>query len=313
MLLNNPLNINKVNNKYLIKKYNHSYFKVNFLFFFYKFYKNILLNFFFNADFSIKINKRKNLFFKKKESRDSLISKRISIVLKRRKRFKLFKSKKIDKGNFFLKKFFFKILLKNRKFLNKLFYYNKPKKQNKLTKKIYFFSEKSNNRSTSILEHSLLNMLLKSNLFFFHKDVFFFIKSGFVYINGLPVTDHNSRLNEGDIIQLPINNIVYKYVSMSRKFLKKKMSLFRFTTWKFFKKKFFKKKNGFRIKKRKSPKYLHLFCQFKLNTPRFLEIDFFTLSIFFLKRFNTTIQPTYYLNKSFSYKLLPLYNFKKIN
>jgi ribosomal protein S4 len=213
----------------LIKKYDNSV-RISFLFFFYKFYKNILLNFFFDKNLSIKINKKKNLFFKKKESKESLISKRISIVLKKRKKLKLFKSKKIDKGNFFLKKFFFKTLLKNRKFLKKLFYFNPLKKQLKLTRKIYSFSKDIDNKTTSVLEYSLINVLLRSCLFSFRKDVLNFINLGLVHINGCVVYDSNMILCEGDIVQLPVSLYLYKYIFFSKKLLKKKMSLFRFTT-----------------------------------------------------------------------------------
>lgn len=287
--------------------------KINFLFFFYKFYKTILLNFFFNKNINITLNKKKNLFFKKKESKDSLISKRIAIVLKKRKKLKFFKHKKIDKGNFFLKKFFFKILLKNRKFLSKLFFLNKNKKQIKVSKKINFLSKKIKNKSTFVYEYSLSNVLLRSNLFFSSKDILSLITSRLVYLNGRVVLDHNADLFLGDFIQLPVTKQLYRYIFFSKKILKKKMSLFRFSTWKFFKKKFFKKKQGLKTKKRKTPKYLNMFCFFKLNTPRFIEVDYFTLSICLLKKQNSNIQPSYYLSKSFSYKLFPLYNFKKIN
>lgn len=297
----------------MIKKYDYNCTKIGLFFFFYRFYKNVLLNFFFTKNFIKKINKRKNLFFKKKESKETLISKRLSIVLKKRKKLKLFKSKKIDKGNFFLKKFFFKVLIKNRKFLKKLFCLGNTKKQLKVTRKINAYSKIINNGYTTFFEYSLWNLLLRSGLFFFHKDVVSFIKSGSVYVNNFTVFDQNLILNQGDIIQLPVSKYYYKYLIFSKKILKKKISLFRFTTWKFFKKKFLKKKQGFRTKKRKNPKYLHLFCHFKLNTPRFLETDFSTLSVCVLKKQNTNIQPVYYINKPFSYKLFPLYNFKKIN
>lgn len=259
------------------------------------------------------MNKKKNLFFKKRESKDMLISKRISIVLRKRKKLKNFKTKKIDKGNFFLKKFFYKTLLKNRKFFKKLFLFSASVKQTKITKRIKRFSSNINNKSNTILEYSLCNLLLRSGLFFFQKDVLLFIKFGMVYLNGRTVYDSNINLVVGDIIQLSVSTFIYKYIYFSKKLLKRKVALFRYTTWKFFKKKLFKKKQGLRSKKRKNPKYLYLFCNFKLNTPSFLEVDFLTISISLLRLQNTNIQSSYYLNKTFSYKLFPLYNFKKIN
>jgi hypothetical protein len=68
-----------------------------------------------------------------------------------------------------------------------------------------------------------------------------------------------------------------------------------------------------RPKKRKSPKYLFLFFLFKVNTPKFLEVDYFSLSIILLKKQDAFVFSSFYLNKLFSFKLFSLYNFKKIN
>jgi hypothetical protein len=106
---------------------------------------------------------------------------------------------------------------------------------------------------------------------------------------------------------------VYMYIQSSKRFLKKKLSIFRLTSWKFFKQKFFRQQQQLKPLKRKTPKYLYLFFLFKLDTPKFLEVDYFSLTIFILKPLNSQLYSTYYLNKFFSYKLFSLYNFKKIN
>jgi len=77
---------------------------------------------------------KKNLFFKKRNSQISLISKRLTIVLKKRKDDKEPRFKKVDKGNFFFKKFFFKTLLKSRKFLKGFFFLIKKRDKKKMQK-----------------------------------------------------------------------------------------------------------------------------------------------------------------------------------
>ena len=89
----------------------------------FKFLKQIQFKLFFNTLHLTKINNKKNLFFKKKFNTKVLVSKRLSFVLRKRKKLKNFKSKKVDKGNFFFKKFFFKILLKSRKSLRRFFFF----------------------------------------------------------------------------------------------------------------------------------------------------------------------------------------------
>ena len=231
MLLNNQLNTNKVSNKFLIKKYNYIFLSMFFLFFFYKFYKNICLSVFSKNFIKNKLNKKKNFFFKKKESRKTLISKRISLVLRKRKKFRNLKLKKVDKGNFFLKKFFFKVLLKNRKFLKNFFFFNKRKRQSKITKTIFRYTKDiyENNTPVHSMEYSILNLLLKSGLFFSNKDVISFINRGYVYINGCVSSKYDVMLSPGDLIQLPICIHIYKYIHICKKLLKKKIAFFKFS------------------------------------------------------------------------------------
>lgn len=278
-------------------------------------YKKILFSLrqHFNNKTIIKAHKKKNLFFKKKNLKQVLVSKRLSIVIRKRKKLKLFKHRKLDKGKFFFKKFFFKILLKNRKFLKNFFFLNKKTRQKKITKFILNNGTSKSKEHNSCYEYCLLNVLLRSRLFFFEKDVFNFVRHGLVFLNGKSVSNWKCNTRSGDCIQLSISSIYYRYFKFSRKLLKKKLSLYKFSIWKFFRQKHFKKKKYLKPKKRKFPKFLNLFSLYKLNTPRTLEVDFCTLSVFLLKKEPSFIQSSYYLNKSFSFKLFSLYNYKKIN
>lgn len=259
----------------------------------------------------IKINTRKNLFFKKKYNTKTLSSKRLSIILRKRKKLKNIKTKKTDKGNFYFKKFFFKTLLKTRKFLKRFFFFNNKVRQSKITRSIVKCTNSSYNYNN--FELTIFNTLLRSHFCIFLKDALLLIKNGFVYLNGCVVTQHDSILNIYDCIQLRICNYTYKYIQSSKKFLKKKLALFRLNSWKFFKQKFFRQQKQLKPLKRKTPKYLYLFFLFKLDVPKFIEIDYFSLTIFLLKPASSQLYTTYYVSKLFSYKLFSLYNFKKIN
>lgn len=258
------------------------------------------------------MNKKKNLFFKKKFKVKTLISKRISILLRKRKKFKLVKVKRIDKGNFFFKKFFFKTLLRSRKFLKSFFFFNKKTRQIKITKSIARI-KKNKYTNNCVYEYTVLNVLLRSHICLFVSDALRLIQTFTVFLNGFAIRDPYMVLSQNDLVQLKISTNLYKYVLFSKKILKKKLTLFKLNSWKFFRQKLFKQKQQLKSKKRKSPKYLFLFYLFKLNVPKFLEVDYFTLTIFFLKKLTTFTGSTYYLNKLFSFKLFSLYNFKKIN
>ena len=287
--------------------------QIYFLFFIYlyKFFTKLSLLVFFNKKLLFIINKKKFFFFKRRSRTNFLSSRRLIISLKRRK-FKNFKSKKLDKGNFFFKKFFFKSLYKNRSFFKNFFFKNNKIRQSKITKLI-FKNQKNSLHINSTYSYNLLNILIKSNLFISINDVFATIQARKVYVNGIINNSIDTNISVGDCIQLKISNSNYLYLLKCKKLIKKYVTLHRFNSWKFFKKKNLKKKIYFKLKKRKSPKYLNLLFLFKVNTPKFLEIDYLTLTIFLIcKKLNLYFN-NFYFNKFFSFKFFSLYNFKKIN
>lgn len=290
------------------------YIIYTYVIFFYKFKKLFfLLKNLLNSKTIAKIYKKKNLFFKKKNLKSVLVSKRLSIVIRKRKKLRTFKRRRVDKGNFFFKKFFFKTLLKNRKFLKNFFFLNDKTRQKRITKFILNSKTYKSNDRNRCYEYSLLNVLLRSRLLSFDKDAIKLIKCGLVFLNGKVILDWKCNIRMGDCIQLSLSSVYFKYLKFSRKLLKKKLAFYKFSTWKFFRQKYFKKKRHLKPKKRKFPKFLNLFALYKLNIPRSLEVDFLTLSVFLLKKEASFTQSSYYLNKSFSFKLFSLHNYKKIN
>ena len=94
---------------------------------------------------------------------------------------------------------------------------------------------------------------------------------------------------------------MYIYILIFKKFIKYKVFNFKQSSWLFFKKNFLKKKNNLKkFKKRKKPKFLYLLYLYKFNIPQYLDVDFSTLSVIILKKFNLSKHSTYFLNKNFS-------------
>jgi len=203
-------------------------------------------------------------------------------------------------------------LLKSRKFLKSFFFYTKKVRQIKVTKSI-LLNQKHFFQKNSSYEYTLLNVLLRSHFFLFVKDAIKFIKKGFVMLNGVYCNKYDTTIVVGDCIQLSVFASFYKYFLFYKNLIKKNLILYKHNSWKLFKQKILKKQQQLKIKKRKLPKYLYLFFLFKVNIPKIFEIDYLTLSLFFLKKNNIFLQNSYYLNKLFSFKLFSLYNFKKIN
>ena len=274
-------------------------------------------NFFFN--FLKRCDKRKlkkilnkqNIFFKKVSRQKIVLSKRLSLVLKKRKGFG-FKKKKINLGKFFFKKFFYKTIMGGRKLIKNFFFLNSKVRQKNITKTLI----KHNNvkfKYNNPYEYSIMNILLRGHFFLTTKDVLFALKNGFIFLNGSVTSSYKTQIGFGDCIQVYISKNLYKYCFFFKKLLKKKAALYKYNAWLFFKHNFIKKKAKVKGKKRKNPNYLYLFFLFKLNIPIFLEICFLTMSIFFLKKPGVFEQNTYFFSKFFSFKFFNLYNFKKIN
>ena len=279
----------------------------------FKFFKTYFSFQDFDFNKKILLSKKENFFTKKKKIAKYFLSLRVSFAVKKRHQEMIFfKLKGKRGGNFFFKKNFFRNFFKNRKLLKNFFFLRKKIRQTKITKLIFKNSKKNSLRDMTY-EYTLLNILLRSHFFFFIRDAIQAIISGLVYINGYPSYKYNTILQEGDCLQLSIKKKLYKYLKFCRKFFKKKAALFKHNTWKFYRTKSFKKAKKLKTNKRKNPKYLYLFFLFKLNSPRFLEIDYLTLTAYFLKKQDIYINTTYYLNTFFSYKFFSIYNYKKIN
>ena len=217
----------------MINKHQSKFFfliKIFFLFLRFKFFfKN---NYLCKSNFNKKISKKvfkKNIFFKKKFNIKILNSKRVSILLKKRKNNslvkKLFFKKSSDFGNFFLKKFFFKILLKNRKNIKKFFWFNTKTRQTKVSRTIFSFSKKNKNNEN--FETSLINILLRTHIFLSQKDAYVYIKSKGIFVNNMLIDKPLLSVCFGDCIQLPVSTQLYNYILFFNKFIKTKINLFR--------------------------------------------------------------------------------------
>lgn len=248
-----------------------------------------------------KLNKRKVFFFKKKFNIRVLSSRRLRHVLKKKVRVRRHGS-----GRFFLKKFFFKTLLKSRKFLRDFFFNKSRMRQNVLTKKLHLLNRNASGGSSfiNLTEMTAVNILLRSNLFFFRKDILFFLQTKQVFLNSVPVYKKDTIVSVGDCLQIPISIRYYMYIRYFRKYFKKRLAEYKKDSWKFFKKKFLKGK--FHIK-RKLPRYLDFFFSYKLNIPKYLEVDYLTLTVFLLNNRKIDANNIFYY-KQFNKTFFPLYN-----
>ena len=159
----------------------------------------------------------------------------------------------------------------------------------------------------------MVNILLKSHFFLFWKDASVFITCGFVFVNGFSNKNFNVLVSGGDFVQIELSADFFNFSIFFRKFIKSKIALYKQNSWLFFKKLFLTKTTSHKYKKRKTPNYLYFLYLYKFNTNKYLEVDYMTLSVVILKKQSFYKQYTYFLRKTFSFKLFALYNYKKIN
>lgn len=206
------------------------------------------------------------------------------IFFKNKKNFNLYKKyfykNKFNYKNIDTTKKFSLIFSKNRFFLN-LFLNKKIYKNKKLKIINKYFLHKNKKQIINYFTFNLGNVLIMSNFCVNNQDSIYFIKNKFVYLNK-KITTRNKITKKNDIINLNFNKSFFifyknnqkKYINFFSKMLKKK-KLFQ-------KKKFYFKKKFYKINKLWTNKISN-----DVNLLKFLEIDFFTMSIIIIRKFNT--------------------------
>ena len=210
----------------------------------------------------------------------------------------MFKKKK----KFFFKKFFYKNTFKQRYALTTLFFFKKRVRQKKLNKFISTF----HNKNPHLF---LFFVLLQTNLIFFKKDIFFFLRKGYVFVNNFREKNPLTLLTVGDCISFFFKKSYFFYFKFVKRFFKKKL-LFNKKIRRLFFKKLSSKAYKNVFLKRKTSKIFNYFTFFRFRTPTYLELDYLTLTVFivfFKKNYN------FFFYKYFNFNFIKFLNWKKIN
>lgn len=192
--------------------------------------------------------------------------------IKRYYRYNEFKSIRMRKG-------FFSILLENRKII-KNFFCLKNKKQKFINKLLTAKTHIPQKKIYTNFEFNIVNILLRSQFFFFKADAVFFLQKGCVFLNGQRVFNINTTCVLGDRVQLVICQNYYFYFRTKKNFL----TLF----LKKLNKKYYRslkvKLDFYKQRSRYYPNWVFKMIHFYNDVPSFLEIDFTIMtSIIFTK------------------------------
>lgn len=289
----------------------------------YKYFKPNLKFFFFRKVYFFKKNSRfkriKNIIrFKKKTS---FLKKKGKLELFFLKRMHMFKFKK----NIFLKKFYrrrkrrlFSKYIDLYKRTNLIWYYNRDyfKKYLRIPKirqkaKTRFFSNFLKTDPLTFLkfwDDSILNLMLMTRLVPSLKEAFFLATSGLVFINGFQVNKFDAHINYGDVIQFGLFDSFFKFyrwnIHFKQRFFKRAgyhlwmLNRFRFN---------FYKQSTTRI-----PEYFNRVMFFHEDVPRFLEIDYSTMTFIVILRKTKIKFFSFFFKKTPALNMLRLYNWKYI-
>ena len=167
----------------------------------------------------------------------------------------------------------FNIFYKNRKILKNLIFF-KNLKQKKTTK---FFSKilKLNFINFSkFIEFSIHNLLIKSKICYTVSESLFLIKNGFIFLNGLKITNPFTILKKADIVQISISDLFFDFfkINTDKKF--KITSLLKHIIWKNsrFVNNFYKQPYN------RVPNWIINVSSFYEDVPSYIEIDYTVLS-----------------------------------
>ena len=245
-----------------------------------------------------------NSFLLKKNYKN-IIFQKITMVTKKKKYFPLNNSSKNYRENqYSINKKLLKTITANRA-LFKHFFLKKFSRQKKITNLTQHFSKKKQYIHYHFNSY-LFFILLRSHFFFFLDDVNFFLKKNFVTVNGVIVKNKFFELKQGDCVQIVNSNQYFDYIYNIYNFFKNKIKKIKYKKWKGLQK---KKVKGtfFKIW---LPNFLDKFVFYRNEIPKFLEVDFFSLSIIYLYKTNNILENDIFFMKIFSSYFIKMYNWR---
>jgi hypothetical protein len=184
-----------------------------------------------NINKILKSKRITGLFKRRLNMRSTILKKKSLIFLYLEKKNKKKKKKKFYKYRYFssyrvknvnLYERVKSIFSENRKILSFFLKKKKLNRQNKFNKYVINILNKSPKNLINYYEYKLSNILVKNHFFNNMNDSIFFIKKGFISINGVICTNVNFIVNFGDIIKLTNR---FNYYFFYRKNLTKSLKI----------------------------------------------------------------------------------------
>ena len=316
LFLNN--NITSYKNIYNFKKFIFSFPYKNELYkhILKKYIKSVYINIFNNTNKFLPDNGPINKFFKNENNLIFLLEKNTYFCKNWfyfNNQIQYYKNIMLENSNFIIKRVKFKpgysSLWRNARNSLKTSLSLNFKYQNKLTNYISKYKKFIKFKTFIFVEMSLVNILIRSRFLTDHDSCKFLINNGLIFLNGLICTNPNFQLYVGDFLQLMINvkyYILYKW--FANLVIKKKYKMRNLIRKK-------SKPSFSNEDKKKSyhyPKWILFNKNLTDDVAKFIEIDFFSLSLIILYEPFLWSDLNFYNIIDQKFGIINLYNWKYI-
>jgi len=133
-------------------------------------------------------------------------------------------------------------------------------------------------------EFSIVNLIIRCKFCYNLSESIFFLKNGFIYLNGLKITNPLTQVNVGDLIQLSFSENYFNFFKVNTNNKLKSIFFLKHIIWK--NKRF--KDNFYKQKYNQVPDWIFKISNFYDDIPSFIEVDFSIMSFLVIyKKLNT--------------------------
>ena len=154
-----------------------------------------------------------------------------------------------------------------------------------------------------LYHNTISNIILKLKFAYSFKTAEFFIKTGFVFINGYQELNKNKFLKKFDFLEIIFSKFILNFKIKLKKKIKKSIRKYKKYNWRMIKNKVEYNERKIRIQK-----FAKRIYNFKLKIANTYQIDFRTLSCCYIKDFNYKKDHSIFIKK-----IIPLYLIKLLN
>lgn len=202
----------------------------------------------------------------------------------------------------------FNVVLKNNRIILRKFLKVKFKRQFAFNKYIKNLIKNDNLNFLYSFEFNIVNILTRSSFFFNKLDCNWFLKNGYISLNGFVVTNNNIILKPLEIVNVSYSGYYYYFYRKSLNDCLNNLYRINSKIWKINQ----KRMETYNKKNEKYSSWTYRFMYFKEDVPKFIEVDYLSMTLVIL---NYSLKKKYfdfYNIKFLNLHLSRLYNWKYI-